>query len=108
MQALTTRPLYAESPVNNVSPTWSPDGQHIAFLSDRSGRWEVHVMNPDGSDQKKMFESALDKLAIGLRVREREEHFLGSLMAAFNRSIVGGPTLMMCQWTPHKRGERGP
>ncbi|PWH14093.1 MAG: hypothetical protein DDG58_13090 [Ardenticatenia bacterium] len=40
---------------NNVSPTWSPDGSQIAFLTDRTGRWEVWVMNWDGSNPHPMF-----------------------------------------------------
>jgi Tol biopolymer transport system component len=32
-------------------PAWSPDGKHIAFLSDRMGNWQIFVMNPDGSHQ---------------------------------------------------------
>ncbi|MCS7259971.1 MAG: hypothetical protein NZ765_04215 [Anaerolineae bacterium] len=37
---------------NNAAPAWSPDGQRIAFITDRTGRWEVWVMNADGSDQR--------------------------------------------------------
>jgi TolB protein len=37
---------------NNVAPTWSPDGSQIAFLTDRTGRWEVWVMSAGGSDQR--------------------------------------------------------
>jgi dipeptidyl aminopeptidase/acylaminoacyl peptidase len=37
---------------NNVAPTWSPDGSQIAFLTDRTGRWEAWVMSADGSDQR--------------------------------------------------------
>jgi dipeptidyl aminopeptidase/acylaminoacyl peptidase len=35
---------------NNAAPAWSPDGSQIAFLTDRTGRWEVWVMAADGSD----------------------------------------------------------
>jgi dipeptidyl aminopeptidase/acylaminoacyl peptidase len=40
---------------NNVAPSWSPDGSQIAFLTDRTGQWEVWVMRADGSDQHPLF-----------------------------------------------------
>jgi Tol biopolymer transport system component len=36
--------------------TASPDGDAIAFLSDREGKWAVYVMRSDGSDQHKLFD----------------------------------------------------
>ena len=51
-----TRPattLYTPLP-HNVAPVWSPDGQHIVFLSNRTGQWKFWVMNSDGSGQRQL------------------------------------------------------
>lgn len=40
---------------NNTAPTWSPDGSQIAFVTDRTGQWEIWIMNADGSNQRPMF-----------------------------------------------------
>ncbi len=50
---------------NHAGPTWSPDGSKIAFLTDRSGQWEIWIMNADGSDQRPMFSNgALEGLTL--------------------------------------------
>ena len=38
----------------NVEPSVSPDGQKIAFSSDRSGRPMIYIMNADGSQPKRL------------------------------------------------------
>jgi TolB protein len=38
----------------DTSPSWSPDGSKILFVSDRTGRPQVYVMNRDGSNQKRI------------------------------------------------------
>jgi Tol biopolymer transport system component len=35
-------------------PSWSPDGSHIAFYSDRSGTYEMWTIRPDGSDLRQL------------------------------------------------------
>jgi Tol biopolymer transport system component/LysM repeat protein len=40
---------------NDGLPAWSPDGSTIAFVSDRDGTWGIWAMNPDGSNQRKLF-----------------------------------------------------
>ena len=41
----------------NRSPSWSPDGRHIAFSSDRDENWEIYIMNADGSGVTRLTES---------------------------------------------------
>ncbi|SFC56291.1 TolB family protein [Pseudoalteromonas denitrificans] len=39
---------------NNMSPKLSPNGKHIAYLSNRDGNQEVYVMDIDGANQKRL------------------------------------------------------
>ncbi len=35
-------------------PAWSPDGNKIAFVSDRDGNYEIYVMDVNGSNQERL------------------------------------------------------
>jgi TolB protein len=35
---------------DNQGPTWAPSGRHLAFQSNRLGRWQIFAMLADGSD----------------------------------------------------------
>ncbi|HWB19958.1 MAG TPA: DPP IV N-terminal domain-containing protein, partial [Phycisphaerales bacterium] len=35
-------------PADDVMPTFSPDGQKVAFASNRSGNWDIYLTNLDG------------------------------------------------------------
>jgi WD40-like Beta Propeller Repeat/HYR domain len=41
-------------PAVDRTPSWSPDGNQIAFASNRDGSFEIYVMNADGSDQHQL------------------------------------------------------
>lgn len=45
----TRQQRLTNSPSNDITPRWSPDGASIAFASDRSGAWEIYTMRADGS-----------------------------------------------------------
>ena len=38
-----------DDPASDEFPKWSPDGRRIAFSSNRSGRYQIYVMNEDGT-----------------------------------------------------------
>jgi WD40-like Beta Propeller Repeat/Domain of unknown function DUF11 len=48
-----TRDVHADR-----APTWSPDGRQLAFQSFRDGNWEVYVMAADGTEQRRLTQSA--------------------------------------------------
>ena len=35
-------------------PRWSPDNRRVAFMSDRSGQYEIWLINSDGSDMRRL------------------------------------------------------
>jgi Tol biopolymer transport system component len=90
---LTHEELFIPRPPNNVSPAWSPDSRHIAFFTDRNSepgsselKWELYVMNADGSDQRPMFETAPSTgLGAGLDGLPIEYGFVAERMVSWTR-----------------------
>ncbi len=39
-----------DHPGDDEDPSWTWDGQHLVFSSDRTGRRQIHIMNADGSN----------------------------------------------------------
>jgi len=50
--------LVASSPAYDGSFTWSPDGKHLAFISDRDGFDAVHVTDAEGRSVIRLTQSA--------------------------------------------------
>ncbi len=40
--------------INDGADSWSPDGKKIAYVSNRSGTYEIYTMNADGTHQKRL------------------------------------------------------
>ncbi|MBN2506202.1 MAG: PD40 domain-containing protein [Verrucomicrobia bacterium] len=43
------------------SPTWSPDGRFILFLSNRGGNWNIWAMRPDGTGRTRLTDTPEDE-----------------------------------------------
>lgn len=50
------------SPAVDWYPAWSPDGERLAFASDRDGNQEIYVVRRDGSDLRRITDSPRDDL----------------------------------------------
>ncbi len=50
----SARNLTNSSGVHELSPTWSPDGKWIAYLSDRSGEYELYMRPQMGGDEVRL------------------------------------------------------
>jgi tricorn protease len=50
----SVRNLTQSPGVHELNPTWSPDGEQIAYLSDRSGEYELYVRPQKGGDETRI------------------------------------------------------
>jgi len=55
VRALTGTPGMADQ-----APAWSPDGATLAYVSERSGRWALHVVGADGTGERQLTHDAAD------------------------------------------------
>jgi TolB protein len=53
-QFADARTLVWQAGVKNAYPHWSKDGARILFQSNRSGKWQVYVMDADGSHVRRV------------------------------------------------------
>ena len=49
------RNITASTSVHEKYPSWSPDGKSIAYFSDASGEYDLHIKSQDGKGEPKIF-----------------------------------------------------
>ena len=72
-QQLTTTPSY------ECMPVWSPDGQQIAFASDRHGNFDIFVMSARGGAAKRLTTNSVSEQPWTFSPDGREVYFSASI-----------------------------
>jgi tricorn protease len=73
-------------------PKWSPDGKHLAFLSDRSGRDEIWLSDPDGLTPKKITDLDNEKGPIVWTPDSRMVLYTAADKRLYSHSVADGKT----------------
>jgi tricorn protease len=76
----------------NQSPKWSSDGKYVAFISDRSGRDEVWVSDPEGKSPKKITDIDSEKGALVWSPDAKSLLFTAADKKLFNYTVADGKT----------------
>ena len=99
------------------SPSWSPDGQHIAFGFERDGRAKIYVIGSDGSNFRRLTDhpawAALptwspDGQTHRLRVRARRQRYLRDRFGwerppqPDQRLALGLVSVLVSGWSAHR------
>lgn len=110
-----TRNLTDSPGVRELAPVWSPDGRRVAYLSDRSGEYDLYVRDQDGSGEERRITDDGDiwrfpplwspdgkKLAFGdKRQRLRYVDVESGRIVEVDRSERNDPTTYI--WAPDSR-----
>jgi TolB protein len=74
------------------SPTWSPDGRQVAFVSDRDGQKDIYVANADGSRVRRLTNTRVGERALAWSPDGRSIGFLpDQVPRPFVVDVAGGP-----------------
>lgn len=54
LKRLTDAKRQDGKPADNRDPSYSPDGRQIAFISNRTGNTQIHIIDPDGNNERRI------------------------------------------------------
>jgi Tol biopolymer transport system component len=77
-----------DDPASDEFPKWSPDGRLIAFSSNRTGRYQIHVMASDGSGVRQVTHSEADAIEQAWFPDGRRLAFTEERKRALGRSYI--------------------
>jgi tricorn protease len=79
----------------NEFPKWSGDGKHIAFVSDRSGREEVWIADPEGTNPKKITDLDNEKGALVWTPDSKALLYTAADRKLYSYSVADGKTTVI-------------
>jgi len=79
----------------NQSPKWSFDGKYIAFVSDRSGRDEVWISDPEGKTPKKITDLDNEKGSLVWTPDSKALLYTAADKKLYNYSVADGKTAVV-------------
>jgi TolB protein len=89
----------------DTSPTWSPSGSHIAFISDRAGGPQLYVIGADGTDLQKLTSGGKADRPTWSPAPYNEIAYSWQVGAGFEIMIMNFQTRDTVQLTGLKNGE---
>ena len=79
----------------NQFPKWSPDGKYIAYVSDKSGRDEVWMADPDGKAPKKITDLDNEKGSLVWSPDSKSLLYTAADKKLYNYTVADGKTVIV-------------
>jgi Tol biopolymer transport system component len=78
MQRGGAQPAQLTTDASDTAPAWSPDGSQVAFISARSGNWEIHLVDVATGRERRLTENPAVDVAPAWSPNGRQLAFLSN------------------------------
>ncbi|HEV3140406.1 MAG TPA: hypothetical protein VGY57_07830, partial [Vicinamibacterales bacterium] len=79
----------------NQFPRWSPDGKYIAYVSDKSGRDEIWIADPEGRTPKKITDLDNEKGSLVWTPDSKSLLYTAADKKLYNHAVADGRTIVV-------------